>query len=287
MPWPGIWLNEYEVRIGCASYLKLAEVAVGFETVLLEKRAPIAVITLNRPQVLNALNDFMLHELAAAIEDAAADESIRVVLLKGAGPKAFAAGADINELAALDAESGRAYAAGGQALFRRIETLGKPVIACIQGFALGGGCELAMACSLRLASEAARFGQPEVKLGVIAGFGGTQRLPRLVGRGAALKLLLTGAMISAAEAFRVGLVDEVVSASDLDTRADALAMEIAVHAPIALERTLMAVDAGLDLTLDDGLAQEARHFGQCCGTSDKAEGATAFLAKRAPVWTGK
>jgi enoyl-CoA hydratase len=260
---------------------------VGFETILFEKHAPIAVITLNRPQVLNALNDFMLHELAAAVEDAAADESIRAVLLKGAGPKAFAAGADINELAALDAESGRAYAAGGQALLRRIETLGKPVIACIHGFALGGGCELAMACTLRLASEAARFGQPEVKLGVIAGFGGTQRLPRLVGRGAALKLLLTGAIISASEALRIGLVDEVVPAAELETRATALAMEIAVHAPIAVERTLLAVDAGLDLSLDDGLAQEARHFGQCCGTGDKAEGTTAFLAKRAPVWTGK
>jgi enoyl-CoA hydratase len=260
---------------------------VAFETILIEKRTPIALITLNRPQVLNALNDAMLHELAAAIEDVAADESIRVVLLKGAGPKAFAAGADINELAALDAESGRAYAAGGQALFRRIETMGKPVIACVQGFALGGGCELAMASTLRLASDAAKFGQPEVKLGVIAGFGGTQRLPRLVGRGAALKLLLTGAIISAAEAFRIGLVDELIPETELEARAVALALEIAVHAPIALERTLLAVDAGLDLTLDDGLAQEARHFGQCCGTSDKAEGTAAFLAKRAPVWTGK
>jgi enoyl-CoA hydratase len=260
---------------------------VTFETILIEKRSPVAVITLNRPQVLNALNDFMLHELAAAIEQVAADESVRVVLLKGAGPKAFAAGADINELAALDAETGRAYAAGGQALFRRIETLGKPVIACIQGFALGGGCELAMACTLRLASEAAKFGQPEVKLGVIAGFGGTQRLPRLVGRGAALKLLLTGAIIPASEALRIGLVDEVVPAAELEARADALALEIAVHAPIALERTLLAVDAGLDLTLEDGLAQEARHFGQSCGTNDKAEGTEAFLAKRPPVWTGK
>jgi enoyl-CoA hydratase len=260
---------------------------LAFETILLEKHAPLAAITLNRPQVLNALNEAMLHELAAAVEDVAADESIRVVLLKGAGPKAFAAGADISELAALDAESGRGYAAGGQALFRRIETLGKPVIAVIQGFALGGGCELAMACTLRLASDAAKFGQPEVKLGVVAGFGGTQRLPRLVGRGAALKLLLTGAIISAEEALRIGLVDEVVPAPELDARAEALALAIAANAPIALERTLLAVDAGLDLSLDDGLAQEARHFGQCCATEDKAEGTAAFLSKRAAVWSGR
>ena len=255
--------------------------------VLLEKFAPIATITLNRPEVLNALNEALLHELAAAVEEVAADESIRVVLLKGAGTKAFAAGADINELAALDAESGRAYAAGGQALFRRIETLGKPVIACIQGFALGGGCELAMACSLRLASENARFGQPEVKLGVMAGFGGTQRLPRLVGRGAALKLLLTGAVISAAESLRIGLIDEMIPAAELDECAEALAAEIAAQAPIAIERTLLAVDAGLDLSLEDGLDQEARHFGLCCGTADKAEGTKAFLAKRAAVWASK
>jgi enoyl-CoA hydratase len=161
------------------------------------------------------------------------------------------------------------------------------VIAVIQGFALGGGCELAMACTLRLASDAAKFGQPEVKLGVVAGFGGTQRLPRLVGRGAALKLLLTGAIISAGEALRIGLVDEVVPAPELDARAEALALAIAANAPIALERTLLAVDAGLDLSLDDGLAQEARHFGQCCATEDKAEGTAAFLSKRAAVWSGR
>jgi enoyl-CoA hydratase len=261
---------------------------VEFENILLEKRAPLAVITLNRPKVLNALNTATLDDLAAAFfDDLAADAAIRVILLTGAGPKAFAAGADITELAALDVDSGRAYAALGQAFSRRLETFGKPVIACINGFALGGGCELAMACTIRLASDTAMLGQPEVKLGIIAGFGGTQRLPRLVGRGAALKILLSGAIISAAEALRIGLVDEVVAAGELMARAEALALEIAGNAPIALERTLMAVDAGLDLSLEDGLAEEARHFAQCCGTRDKAEGTTAFLTKRPPVWTGE
>ena len=259
-----------------------------FENILLEKRAPLAVITFNRPKVLNALNAATLEELSSALEDVAADPEVRVILLTGAGPKAFVAGADITELAALDAETGRAYARRGQELFRCIETLGKPVIACIQGFALGGGCELAMACTLRLAADDARLGQPEVKLGVIAGFGGTQRLPRLVGASAALKLLLSGEIISAEEALRIGLVDEVLPGTDqLMARAEALAMEIAANAPIAIERTLLAVDSGLDRSLEDGLAEEARHFGQCCATQDKAEGTAAFLAKRAAVWTGK
>jgi enoyl-CoA hydratase len=260
---------------------------MAFENIVLEKRASVAVITIDRPRVLNALNAATLAELSEAFENAAADSGVRVILLNGAGSKAFVAGADISELTGLDEAAGREYAESGHKLFRRIETLGKPVIACINGFALGGGCELAMACSIRVASDAARFGQPEVKLGLIAGFGGTQRLPRLVGRGAALKLLLSGAIISAAEALRIGLVDEVVAADDLVARAEALALEIAANAPIALERTLLAVDAGLDLTLDDGLAEEARHFGQCCGTHDKAEGTTAFLEKRPAVWTGQ
>jgi enoyl-CoA hydratase len=267
--------------------LPVAEFDVEFENIQLEKRAPIAVITINRPTVLNALNAATLRELSVAVENVAADASIRVILLTGAGPKAFVAGADIGELARLDEATGREYAVRGQELFRRIEKLGKPVIACINGFALGGGCELAMACTLRIASDAARLGQPEVKLGVIAGFGGTQRLPRLVGRGEALKLLLTGAMIPASEALRIGLVDEVVPAAGLMARAEALAVEIAANAPIALQRTLIAVDSGLDLSLDDGLAEEARHFGQCCATQDKAEGTGAFLTKRSAVWTGE
>lgn len=258
-----------------------------FENLLLEKRAPVAVVTLNRPRVLNALNAATITELSSALEDVAADPAIRVILLTGAGPKAFAAGADIAELAGLDETAGRAYARRGQEVFRSIETLGKPVIACINGFALGGGCELALACTLRLASDQAKLGQPEVKLGVVAGFGGTQRLPRLVGPSAALKLLLTGAIIPADEALRIGLVDEVVPAEELMARAEALALEIAGNAPIAIERTLLAVDSGLDRPLEDGLAEEARHFGHCCATRDKAEGTAAFLAKRAAVWTGK
>ena len=263
------------------------ELTVVFENIVVEKRAPIAVITIDRPKVLNALNAATLEELYTAFEDVASDATIRVILLTGAGSKAFVAGADISELASLDAETGRAFAQRGQAIFRCIETLGKPVIACIFGFALGGGCELAMACTLRLAAEEARFGQPEVKLGVIAGFGGTQRLPRLVGRGAALKMLLSGAMVSAAEALRIGLVDEVLPSDQLMVRAEALALEIAGNAPLAIERTLIAVDRGLDLSLEDGLAEEARHFGQCCATSDKVEGTMAFLSKRPAVWTGE
>lgn len=258
-----------------------------FQNIAFEERAPLAVITIDRPKVLNALNAATLSELSTAVEAAAADPEIRVILLTGAGGKAFVAGADISELAGLDEAAGRAYAETGQKLFRRIETLGKPVIACINGFALGGGCELAMACTLRIASDQARLGQPEVKLGVIAGFGGTQRLPRLVGRGAALKLLLSGAIIPASEALRIGLVEAVSPADELMAHAEALALEIAGNAPIAIERTLSAVDSGLNLSLDDGLAGEARHFGQCCATQDKAEGTAAFLAKRPATWTGK
>ena len=172
-------------------------------------------------------------------------------------------------------------------MFRRIETLGKPVIACIQGFALGGGCELAMACTFRIAAEDARLGQPEVKLGIIAGYGGTQRLPRLVGRGAALKLLLTGAIIDAREALRIGLVDEVVPAADLMSRAEVLAGEISANAPIAITETLRAVDEGLSLPLELALLREAARFGELCATADKAEGASAFLEKRTPAWKGQ
>ena len=255
-----------------------------FTNLHLEKRPPLAVVTIDRPKVLNALNDDTLAELSHAMEDLAADPAIRVILLTGAGGRAFVAGADIRELAALTAEEGQAFALRGQSVFRRIETLGKPVIACIQGFALGGGCELAMACTLRLAAEDARFGQPEVKLGIIAGYGGSQRLPRLVGRGAGLKMLLTGAMIDAREALRIGLVDEVLPAADLMPRAEALALEIAANAPLALAETLRAVDEGLDQPLDLALLRESVRFGHLCGTADKNEGAQAFLEKRPPAW---
>jgi enoyl-CoA hydratase len=252
----------------------------------LEKHPPLATVTLDRPNVLNALNSETLAELDTAFAELAQDTSIRVILLCGAGGRAFAAGADIRELAERNAKEGQAFSLRGQGIFRRIETLGKPVIACIQGFALGGGCELAMACTLRLAADDARLGQPEVKLGLLCGYGGTQRLPRLVGRGAALKLLLTGAVIDANEGLRIGLVDEVVPAAQLTERAQALALEIAANAPLAVAETLRAVDEGLDLALDLGLLSEAARFGHLCGTADKSEGTAAFLAKRKPVWQG-
>ncbi len=253
----------------------------------LEKRPPLAVITLDRPKVLNALNAATLAELDTILDDLAVDSAIRAILITGAGDRAFAAGADIRELVPLTAEEGRAFALRGQAVFRKIETLGKPVIACIRGFALGGGCELAMACTLRLAADNARFGQPEVKLGIISGYGGTQRLPRLVGRGAALKLLLTGAIVDAHEAHRIGLVDEVVPAAQLMQRAEALAVEIVANAPLAIAETIRTVDRGLDLPLEDALDREAASFGHLCGSDDKTEGAEAFLAKRQPAWTGR
>ena len=258
-----------------------------FANIRVENRPPLAVITLDRPKALNALNTATLVELESAFEAASNDASTRVVLLTGAGGRAFAAGADIRELASIPPEEGRAFALRGQAIFRRIETLGKPVIACIQGFALGGGCELAMACTLRIAADDARFGQPEVKLGIIAGYGGTQRLPRLVGRGHALKLLLTGAVIDAQEALRIGLVEEVVPAAELMSRAEALAMEIAANAPLAVAETLHAVDEGLGLPLELAMLREAARFGAISSTADKAEGARAFLDKRPPAWKGE
>ena len=258
-----------------------------YANIRIEKRPPLAVITLDRPKVLNALNADTLHELDEACKGLGSDQSIRVILLAGAGDRAFAAGADIRELAAVTAEEGKTLALRGQAIFRAIETLGTPVIACIQGFALGGGCELAMACTLRIAADNARLGQPEVKLGIIPGYGASQRLPRLVGRGAALKLLLTGAVIDAQEALRIGLVDEVVPAPELMKRAEALAMEIAANAPLAIAGVLRAVDEGLDLPLDQALMVEATDFGELCGTADKAEGVEAFLNKRLPTWKGR
>ncbi len=257
------------------------------ETLLLDSRPPLAIVTLNRPKVLNALNAATFAELDEVFSRLAADPAIRAVLLTGAGGRAFAAGADIAELAAATARDGAEFSRRGQQVFRHIEKLGKPVIACIQGFALGGGCELAMACSLRIAADDARLGQPEVKLGVIPGYGGTQRLPRLVGRGAALKLLLTGEIIAAAEALRIGLVDEVVPAAELMQRAEALALSIAAQAPLAVAQMLRVVDEGLDLPLDAGLQMEAEHFGRLCGTADKAEGTRAFLEKRSPTWKGE
>jgi enoyl-CoA hydratase len=258
-----------------------------YEHILLEVSEGVAVLTLNRPKVLNALNAALFPELDAALNSLGADDSVRAVIVTGAGEKAFAAGADIQELAAVSGVEGQALALRGQGVFSRLENLGKPVIAAINGFALGGGCELALSCTLRIASEAAKLGQPEVKLGLIPGYGGSQRLPRLVGKGAALKLLLTGEMVSAAEALRIGLVDEVVPASELMARAKTLAATIASMAPVAVRQCLAAVHAGYDLPLDEALAHEAALFGLCCGTADKAEGTRAFLEKRAAKWQAR
>src|ERR1700733_7348324 len=231
-----------------------------YQNLLFERSENIAQITLNRPKVLNALNRALFAELDAALDEIAADESVRAVILTGAGEKAFAAGADIQELAQLSAAEGQQLALKGQRIFSKLENLGKPAIAAINGFALGGGCELAMSATIRIASETARLGQPEVKLGLLPGYGGSQRLPRLVGKGAAFKLLLTGDMISASEALRIGLVDEVVPAAELLPRVRALAATIASMAPVAIRQCIAAVHTGYDLPLDEALAHEAALF---------------------------
>jgi enoyl-CoA hydratase len=258
-----------------------------YETLLCERKEEVARVTLNRPHVLNALNSRVFDELEAAFRALSEDPEVKVILLTGAGEKAFAAGADINEIAGIDVAAGEAKARRGQEVFRLIETCGKPVIACINGFALGGGCELAMACTMRLASETARLGQPEVKLGLIPGYGGTQRLPRLVGKPMALKLLLTGEIIGAAEALRIGLVEEVVSAEHLMERAEALARTMVAMAPLAIAACMEAVRWGGELGLEAALEVEAEIFGRLCGTADKTEGTRAFLEKRTPVWVGR
>jgi enoyl-CoA hydratase len=262
---------------------------MAYETLLFEISAAIAVVTLNRPKVLNALNATLLRELDEALQSVATDSAVRAIVLRGAEGKAFAAGADISELVDADASAGEQLAGRTQRIFRRIETLGKPVIASIDGYALGGGCELAMACTFRLANAAARLGQPEIKLGLVPGYGGTQRLPRLVGRGAALKLLLTGAIIDAAEAYRIGLVDELIDGDSdaLFARAIELAGALAQMPPLATAAAIEAVDQGADRSLDEALAIEARIFGRLCGTEDKREGTRAFLEKRSAMWTGR
>ncbi len=260
---------------------------MSYENILVEVREPVAVVTLNRPKVLNALDAATLRDLGAAMDELVANSAVRVILLTGAGEKAFAAGADIQELAAVNTIDGHALALLGQRLFDRIENCGKPVIACVNGFALGGGCELALACTFRIASETAKFGQPEVKLGIIPGYGGTQRLPRLVGKGAALRMILTGEMIPALEAQRIGLVEEVVAPDQLLARGEQIARVIAAQAPLAVEKSLEAVHAGYDLPLRQALDLEASLFGLCCATEDKAEGTEAFLEKRQASWKGR
>ena len=259
---------------------------MSLETLLVETTDAIAAITLNRPRVHNALNAAMLGELDESIAALGDDASVRVILLRGAGEKAFAAGADISELAAVDAANAAQFCGRAQRIFRRIETLPKPVIAAINGYALGGGCELAMACTIRIAAETARLGQPEVRLGILPGYGGSQRLPRLIGRSAALKMMLTGQPIDAHEALRIHLVDEVVPAEHLDLRAMELARTIAAQPPLAVAAILEAVNRGADLPLEEGIALEASLFARLCGTDDMREGTRAFLEKRGPHFTG-
>ena len=261
--------------------------ALRLENVLYEKNGAIAYVTLNRPKVLNALNRRTWEDLREAFEDAREDSAIRGVILSGAGDKAFIAGADIGELSRVTAVEAEESSTFGQGVLNLIENLGKPVVAAINGFALGGGCETAMACTIRLATESARFGQPEVKLGVPPGGGGTQRLPRLVGKGRALQLILSGEMISAQEAYRIGLVNEVVPAADLIPRTEAILKQIFANAPLAVKYSLEAVNKGLETSQSEGLALEASFFGLCAGTEDKQEGTQAFLQKRAPQFQGR
>ena len=260
---------------------------MNFENIFLEKKNSIAYVTVNRPKVLNALNMATMEELRIGFADIKDDPSVRAAILTGSGEKAFVAGADIGELATHGPVSAKQYTHRGQSVLDFIENLGKPVIACINGFALGGGCELALACTMRLASEGARFGQPEVKLGIIPGYGGSQRLPRLVGKGMAMQLVLTGEMITAQEAHRIGLVNEVTTPADLIPRAESIAQKIIANGPLAVQYAMEAVNRGMEMTQAEGLYLEAVLFGLCCATEDKAEGTAAFLEKRPARFRGK
>ena len=260
--------------------------ALKLENVVYEKKGAIAYVTLNRPKVMNALNKATIYELRSAFEDARDDLAVRGVILTG-GEKAFAAGADIAEIANNTAVEAEQASRRGQALTDLIENLGKPVVAAVNGFALGGGCELAMSCAIRIAAESAKFGQPEVKLGVMPGYGGTQRLPRLVGRGRALKLILSGDIIDAAEAYRIGLVDELELDGHVVERAETVLKKIIANAPLSVKYALEAVNKGLETSVAEGLLIEASLFAVCASTDDKKEGTSAFLEKRAPKFQGK
>jgi enoyl-CoA hydratase len=260
---------------------------MSLETLLVERDGAVQVVTINRPKVLNALNSQTIDELEQVMREASRDHAVRAIVLTGAGEKSFVAGADINELAKLTPAEGQRHARRGQAVFDLIEQLGKPVIAAVNGFALGGGCELVMACTLRIAAEHARFGQPEVNLGLIPGYAGSQRLPRLVGQGRALEMLLTGEMVSAARAYEIGLVNKVVPAAELLPEARKVATALAGKAPLAIRYILEAVQHGLQMPLADGQLLEATSFGLVAASDDMKEGTTAFLEKRPPSWRGR
>jgi enoyl-CoA hydratase len=260
---------------------------MSFETLLVERDGAVTVVTINRPKVRNALNTQTVNELEQVIDEIARDAGVRAAVLTGAGEKAFVAGADINELAVLSPAEGQQHARRGQALFDRIEHLGKPVIAAVNGFALGGGCELAMACTWRIAAETASFGQPEINLGIIPGYAGSQRLPRLVGKGRALEILLSGDMVPARRACEIGLVNKVVPASDLMAEARAVAQTLASKAPLATRYILEAVNHGLEMPLPDAQFLEATLFGLVASTDDMREGTKAFLEKRKAEWKAR
>ena len=260
---------------------------MSYQNLIFENKDHIGTVTFNRPKLLNALNRQTMDELGALLTEARDDRDIRVLILTGAGDKAFIAGADINELARMTPMTGPETSLHGQAVLHKLETLGKPSIAAVNGFALGGGCELALACSIRLASRTAKFGQPEVKLGIIPGYGGTQRLARLCGKGLAHELCLSGEMISAEEAQRIGLVNHVYEPQELIPAAQSLAKKIASNAPVAVQITMEAIERGQDMPLEQGLFLEASLFGMSCATEDMREGTRAFLDKRPAQFQGK
>ena len=262
-------------------------VELTLETVLYERKGALAYVTMNRPKVMNALNKRAVEDLRAAFEEAQRDPEVRGVIITGAGDKSFIAGADINEVATETPVQAEEKTRQGHALMDLIENLGKPVIAAVNGFALGGGCETALASSIRIAAENAKFGLPEVKLGIIPGYGGTQRLPRLIGKGAALQLILTGGMISAQEAYRIGLVNEVVPAGELISRAEAILNQVGANAPLSIKFALEAVHKGFETSQAEGLVLESSFFALCTSTDDKKEGTSAFLEKRPPKFQGK
>ncbi len=258
-----------------------------YETLLYEKRDAIGYVTINHPEKLNALNSRVMEDLGACFRDIQKDGDVRAAILTGAGEKAFVAGADVNVLAVQTPVAGKETSILGQRVLDLIENLGKPVIAAVNGYALGGGCELAMACTLRVASENARFGQPEVKLGLMPGYAGTQRLPRLVGKGRALEIILSGEPVTAQEAYRIGLANQVVPAKDLMAAAEALARKILANAPLAVKFAMEAVNHGMEMSQQEGQFLEATLFGLCCTTTDMKEGTRAFLEKRPAKFVGK
>ncbi|MBI3670270.1 MAG: enoyl-CoA hydratase/isomerase family protein [Acidobacteria bacterium] len=260
---------------------------MAYENLLYEKKDNIGYITFNRPKVLNALNRKMMEELGDLLAHVREDKEVRVLILTGAGEKAFVAGADINELAQRTPVDGKEFSLFGQGVLHMLETLGKPSIAAINGFALGGGCELALACTIRLASKTARLGQPEVKLGIIPGYGGSQRLARLCGKGMAHEMCLGGEMISAEEALRIGLVNHIYEPAELMPAAEALAKKIAANAPLAVKFAMEAIEHGMEMPQEEGLFLEATLFGLCCATEDMREGTRAFLEKRPAQFQGR